>query len=78
MIQSPIQQSNDILKEFFRKPIVLVLSILLFVNAIIQLLSVFYPRLKVPGQLKCLLLFTTVTLGPNTIPSTQEILSKCL
>lgn len=35
-------------------------------------------RLKVPGQFKCLLLFTTVTLGPNTIPSTQEILSKCL
>lgn len=49
-----------------------------FARVIIQLCSVFYPRLKVPGQPKCLLLFTTVTLGPNTSPSTQEILSKYL
>ena len=49
-----------------------------FACVIIQLCSVFYPRLKVPGQPKCLLLFTTVTLGPNTSPSTQEILGKYL
>lgn len=41
MIQNPYQQNIDIIKEFFKKPIVLTLSILTFLSAAIHFLSQF-------------------------------------
>ncbi len=41
MIQSPYQQNIDILKEFFRRPIVLVYSILIFVSVGLQISTIF-------------------------------------